>query len=222
MIKSILKPIICTALILGCIDAGAMMKAESPSLLQRIRALLGIAKPLAAGGSRGNGQSICLLSPWIYGGEGPVAIADSRPRIHTSESLNEIRIERNGEMEWRSLASSSQPIRTPLNWPTQAIKPGDQITLILRGRQASAADLVRITLIGATKNKMREYQKAFQTLKFNPELLPGLIKEALDRQDPALAIALLEHSPTSKNTKHLKELLDANPCQSKTSQKNRF
>ena len=222
MMKSFLNPIICAVFVMGCINEGAMMKAESPSLLQRIRDLLGIAKPLAAGGSRGNGQSICLLSPWIYGSEGPVAIADSRPKIHTSGSLNEIRIERNGKTEWRSLASSSQPIQTPLNWPTEAIKSGDQITVILRGRQASAGDLVRITLIGATNNKMKEYQEALQELHEDPELLQGLIKEALDRQDPALAIALLEHSPKSKNTKHFKELLDTNPCQSKTRHQTRF
>ena len=216
---------------LGCINAGAMMKAESPSLLQRIRDLLGIAKPLAAGGSRGsvpssgnrgNGASICLLSPWIYGSEGPVAIADSHPKIHTTGSLNEVRIERNGETEWRTLASSSQPIHTPLDWPTKAIKPGDQITLILRGRQASASDLIRIKLIGATNNKMNEYQETLQQLKDDPELLQGLIKKALERQDPALAIALLEHSPTSENTKHLKNLLDANLCLSKTPHKTRF
>lgn len=214
--KSILKPTICTVLILGCIDAGAMMKAESPSLLQRIRDLLGISKPLAAGGSRGNGQSICLLSPWIHGSKEPVALADSHPIIQTSGNLNEIRIERYGVTEWRALASSSRPIQTPLNWPTQAIKPGDQITLILRGEQASGADLVKIKLIGASKQKMNKYQEALQKVKEEPEHLPDLVKEALDKKDPALAITLLGKSPTSKNTKQLKELLNTNPCQSKT------
>ena len=197
------------------------MKAGDLTLLQRIRDLLGIAKPLAAGGSRGNSQAICLLSPWIYGNKEPVALADSRPIIQTSGSLNEIRIERNGATEWRALASSSQPIQTPLNWPTQAIKPGDQITLILRGRQSPAADLVKITLLGASKNKMIEYQEALQKIKEDPERLPGLVREALDRHDPVLAMTLLRQSPTSKNTKHLKELLDANPCQSKTRDKSR-
>ena len=46
-------------------SAVAEQQAIPPTLLQRIRQLLGLVQPVSPGGSRSFSSKICLISPWL-------------------------------------------------------------------------------------------------------------------------------------------------------------
>lgn len=121
-------------------------KTPPPTLLQRIRELIGLTKaiPVAAGGSRsGDAPSVCLISPRPHlqpDGQALALVYLPRPSIETAGPLNELRLERNGQIIWRQLASSIQPIAGRVAWPLDPLQPGESLTLKLRARGASAGD----------------------------------------------------------------------------------
>ena len=57
-----------------------------------------------------------------------------------AEPLNEVRIERNGTILWRRLASSTQVIEGPIGWPLDALKPNESLQLKLRPRGGSGGE----------------------------------------------------------------------------------
>lgn len=111
--------------------------AQGPSLLQQLRELLGIQRPLAVAGSRSPtlSQGICVISPWPTGSVAAVTTAatpSGTPPIATSVPLAEVQILRNDTLVARLQASSREPLQTPLAWPGDPIPPGGRVDLVLR------------------------------------------------------------------------------------------
>ena len=184
------------------------------SLLQRLRDVLGIVQPLVAAGSRSSGTEICLISPWIQNHKQHALITESRPILHTKHPLNEITIERNGIPVWQQLASSTQPVVTPIPWPRalDPVEPNEIIVLTLRARHAPAGERVRITLQGASQERMTMHQVTLNQFQQNKAQRPELIKAALNQNNTALVIALLEQNHVSSNGGDLSVLLQSQPC----------
>lgn len=199
----------------------ATAETQEPTLLQRLRNLLGIVQPMAAGGSRSSGTQVCLISPWIQKQNNPALITESRPILHTKDPLNEVTIERNGIPVWQRLASSTQPVLTPITWPHELdpVEPGERIVLILRALQAPAAERVRITLQGASHERMKTHEAKLKHLKQNKGQQTLLITEALDENNEELVIALLENSRHTSDRGNLLPILQNQPCQKPDSKK---
>lgn len=193
----------------------ATAEPHEPTLLQRLRNLLGIVQPMAAGGSRSSGTQVCLISPWIQNQNYPALITESRPILHTKLPLNEVTIERNGLPIWQRLASSTQPVLTPIPWPDELepVKPDERIVLILRALHAPASERVRITLQGAPLERMQIHEARLKHLKRNKDQQEKLIKAALDENNEELAIALLENSQYAPSNNKLSQILRNQPCQ---------
>lgn len=135
-------------LVSGLLPAPEVL-AQGPSLMQRLRELLGVQRPLAVAGSRSPGlqQGLCVVSPWpaATGQAKPGAVTPSgAPPIATSADLAELQIHRDGVLAHRLRASSTQPIRTPLAWPISPISPGGSVELVLRPMGSSDAVRIRV------------------------------------------------------------------------------
>lgn len=141
-------------LLLGLVALSpALVQAQGASLLQRLRDLLGIQRPLAVAGSRSPslGEGLCVISPWPAGTEGTTALAltpSGVPPIATSAPLAELRILRDGQLIGRLQASSRDPILTPLAWPGAPIPPGGSVELVLRPLRSSDAVRLRLRRAG--------------------------------------------------------------------------
>lgn len=129
--------------------APAGLAAANPSLLQQIRELLGLQRPLAVGGSRGSSAGLCLLSPW------PLPLADGQlqsrslsgaPPIASQQPLAELQILRGGRLLWRQRASSAAPLPNPLAWPLPPLRPGETLELALRPLGSAAGSFSRLSV----------------------------------------------------------------------------
>jgi hypothetical protein len=115
---------------------GAMVQPPPSSVIQKLRAFLGLNPPVAVGGSRsGSELAVCLLSPWP--GQ-PIGL--NAPVLQAAGPLNEIRIEQGEQVLWERRASSTQAIEGPIAWPIQPLKAGAEVTLKVRPRGASGGD----------------------------------------------------------------------------------
>ena len=77
-------------------SAIAQQQPIPPTLLQRIRQLLGLVQPVAAGGSRGNSKQLCLISPFVASQQEGAVTPTATPTIRVLQPLNEVRIEKMG------------------------------------------------------------------------------------------------------------------------------
>ena len=115
---------------------GAMVQPPPSSVIQKLRAFLGLNPPVAVGGSRsGSELAVCLLSPWP--GQ-PIGLTG--PVLQAAGPLNEIRIEQGEQVLWERRASSTQAIEGPIPWPIQPLRAGAEVTLKVRPRGASGGD----------------------------------------------------------------------------------
>ena len=158
------------AIVLGSNAASA--QSSRTSLIQRIRQMIGIDRPIAAGGSRSSeGLSICLITPRAEinsNGELIAAASVPMPTLLNAEPLNEVRIYRQGISVWRKVASSTAAIEGPINWPIEPVKPEEELMLWLRPRGASGGDFVKITLSGDSKASMNANQKVLAEIGEDP------------------------------------------------------
>jgi hypothetical protein len=173
----------------------AKVSAPPSSVIQKLRAFLGVNPPVAVGGSRsGGGQSICLLSPWPGAirsdGSVPVAVVVSRPALLAAGPLNEVRIEQNNRILWQERASSTKAIEGPINWPIRPLQPGEEITLKLRPRGASGGDFATFLLRVADADVLAENDRQVQAIGDNPTAIKQFL-EQLKPQQAELAVALL-------------------------------
>jgi hypothetical protein len=159
--------------VLLALSAGHGVAAEQPtqkqtpppqqpslSLIQKLRAFLGVNPPIAIGGSRGSdAQSVCLLSPWP--GQ-PVGV--TTPVLQAAGPLNELRLEQGDQLLWQQRASSTKAIEGPVAWPIQPLKPGDVITLKVRPRGASGGDFASFTLRVADAATLQANQRQIEAL----------------------------------------------------------
>jgi len=159
--------------LLFALSSGHGMAAEQPtrhqtsppqqpslSLIQKLRAFLGVNPPIAIGGSRGaDAQSVCLLSPWP--GQ-PVGV--NTPVLQAAGPLNELRLEQGDQLLWQRRASSTQAIEGPVAWPIQPLKPGEVITLKVRPRGASGGDFASYTLRVTDAATLQANQRQIEAL----------------------------------------------------------
>ena len=166
-----------------------------PTLLQRIRELIGLNRRVAAGGSRSSAAlSVCVITPRTAidaKGQAQALVPLPRPTLLAAGPLNEVRIDRGGQPVWRKRASSTQAIEGPISWPIAPIQPGEQLTLLLRPRGASGGDFARIQLTGASAAEMRSHQALVQQLGSDTKAWLKAVDTALDRNQVPLAWALL-------------------------------
>jgi len=167
----------------------------SRSLIQKLRAFLGLNPPVAVGGSRsGGGQSVCLLSPWPdadrKNGSVPVAVLVGRPVLLAAGPLNEVRIEQGNQILWQERASSTKAIEGPITWPIRPLLPGEQITLKLRPRGASGGDFATFSLRVADANRLADNDRQIQAMGADSSAITRFL-EQLKPQQAGLAAAVL-------------------------------
>jgi hypothetical protein len=187
----------------------AVAQSAKPSLLQRIRALIGLNRPIAAGGSRSSAAlAVCVITPRTeldVKGQAQALVPLPRPTILAASPLNEVRIDRGGQPVWRQRASSTQAIEGPISWPVEPIQPGEQLTLLLRPRGASGGDFARIQLTGASATEMISHQALVEQLGSDAKAWLKAVDIALDRNQVPLAWALL-FAPQDPRSAELDEL----------------
>ncbi len=173
----------------------ALAQPNKPSLLQRIRQLIGLNRPIAAGGSRSGGSlSVCVITPRTEideQGGAQALVPLPRPVILAAGPLNEVRLDRGGKLLWRERALSTQPIEGPVNWPLDPIQPGESLQLMLRPRGAAGSEFAVITLTGAPAAEMAAHEQLIEQLGMDAAAWLQAVDQALDRNQTALAWALL-------------------------------
>ena len=202
------------ALVAGLLSSGlltqaAVAQSAKPTLLQRIRALIGLNRPIAAGGSRSSAAlAVCVITPRTEldaKGQAQALVPLPRPTILAAGPLNEVRIDRGDRPVWRQRASSTQAIEGPISWPLEPIQPGEQLTLLLRPRGASGGDFARIQLTGASATEMSSHQALVDQLGSDAKAWLKAVDTALDRNQVPLAWALL-FAPQDPRSAELDEL----------------
>ncbi|WP_411871951.1 hypothetical protein [Vulcanococcus limneticus] len=173
-----------------------------PTPLQIVRRLLGLPQRVAVGGSRSSSAlAVCLISPAITtseptpaagdGAERPLALVPlPAPTLLAAGPLSEVRLERDGVILWRQLASSTQPITGPIPWPLAPLKGGETLQLRLRPLGASGADLATVSLKAATSADLQRAGDGIRALGSSRERWVQAIDQAAST-DPPLAVALL-------------------------------
>jgi len=173
----------------------AKVQIPPRSVIQKLRAFLGVNPPVAVGGSRsGGGKSVCLLSPWPSpdrkGEAVPVTVVVSRPVLLAAGQLNELRLEKGERILWQERASSTQPIEGPIAWPIQPLKPGEQLTLKVRPRGASGGDFATFSLRAADAEILADNDRKIQNVGTDPKAIERFLGQ-LKPQQRELAAALL-------------------------------
>jgi len=165
------------------------VKVQGPprSVIQKLRAFLGVNPPVAVGGSRSGGeQRVCLLSPWPSSerkGEAvPVTVVVTRPVILATGQLNELRLEKAERILWQVRASSAKAIEGPIEWPIQALKPGEAVTLKVRPRGASGGDFATFMLRAADADVLAANDRLIQELGENPEATTRFLEQLKPEQ----------------------------------------
>ncbi|MCP9878058.1 hypothetical protein [Cyanobium sp. A2C-AMD] len=163
-----------------------------PSLVERLRKLLGITTPrVAVGGSRSGGDDqICLISPLIRQTSNALPAATTalrKPTLLAAEELNELRIERDGQILWRQRATSTTALAGPIPWPLDPLRPGERVTLWLRPRGSAGGDFAKVALIAAGTSQ----QQNAETLLNNPRGRLAAVQAAATAGDDQLALELL-------------------------------
>lgn len=136
-------------------------EARRPTLLQRLRELIGLNPRQAVGGSRGaSAKSVCLISPRLEASpeaSRPTAVvALLSPTLLAAGELNEVRLEQGGRLLWQQRSSSTTPISGPIAWPLPPLSPGQEMLLRLRPRGASGGDFAEIKLRAGSADQQRE------------------------------------------------------------------
>ncbi len=210
LMRDCFKALLASAVLSGTLlISPAMAETAKPTLLQRIRALIGLNRPIAAGGSRsGNGPAVCMITPRTeidQKDQAQAVVPLPRPTILAAGPLNEVRIDRNGKPVWRQRASSTQAIEGPISWPIEPIKPGENLTLLLRPRGASGGDFAVIHLTGAAAAEMSTNEALTARLGVDAAAWLQAVEGALDRDQVALAWALL-FAPQDPRSQELDDL----------------
>jgi hypothetical protein len=182
-------------LALVLLGPAASAQTVKSTLLQRIRQLIGLNRPIAAGGSRSStALVVCVITPRTEldnSGQARAVVPLPRPTILAAGPLNEVRIDRGGQLLWQRRASSTASIEGPIPWPLEPIQPGEHFILLLRPRGASGGDFARIHLTGASASEMRAHEALVTQLGRDAKAWLQAIDNALDQQQVPLAWALL-------------------------------
>jgi hypothetical protein len=174
-----------------CATPTSHAQAAQQTWLQKLRQLIGLSHPISAGGSRGTGDRVCLISPQVVQSPDGKAVAvalSSQPTIIAMGTFNEIRIERGGVLVWRKLATSQAPLVSPLAWPLQPIQPNELVRLQLRPRKASGADFAELLLQGGSKEAMAQFDAISQVLDAAPHRTAATVEALMNNNKVNLAL----------------------------------
>lgn len=192
------RRVLAVALLLGLLAPQVSWAAPAaPSLLQRIRALIGLNRkvPVAAGGSRGgSAMEVCVIAPRTNvdaQGRAVAVMPLPQPTILAADPLNEVRILRGQQVVWQRRASSTTPIEGPIPWPLAPIQPGEELSLQLRPRGGGGGDFAVVSLRGAAAAEQQAAVALVQRLGTDPSAWLQAVDAALDRGQVPLAWALL-------------------------------
>jgi hypothetical protein len=139
-------------------------------------------------------EEVCLLTPRT--GSGPDGAARAvvpipRPTIFVVGDLEQVRIERNGRLEWERRAASGAPLHGPIAWPLEPIRAGEGLRLGLRPALAPAGRFAVIELIGAPQAVLQRNERLLRRLGDDPAAWLAAFESAWEGGDQALALALL-------------------------------
>ena len=220
MKRFLITTLLSSSLLLPCSAVAQQQASIPPTLLQRIRQLLGLVQPVAAGGSRGSNKQLCLLSPYVTSPQQGAITPTATPTIRVLQPLNEVRIDKDGRTIWRKVASSSQAINGHMAWPLPPLKPGEQVELVLRPRGASGGDQARVRLQAASADVLAQTRELLDNLSSHPEGWGSAVVDALRNNNNALAMVLLHarnngasSGETSNGDATLEHLIQATACQ---------
>ncbi|MBM5824726.1 MAG: hypothetical protein FJ054_05050 [Cyanobacteria bacterium M_surface_10_m2_119] len=158
--------------------------------------LVGPTASQAAVQRQGPPAAVCVIAPRVE----PVEEVDAfgvvptpRPRLVMVEPLLELRIERQGRPTWQRRGTQQEPIRTPLDWPTAPIAPGELVLLRLQPRGADSDAFAHVQLAGASAERMESARRLILSLGGDGQAWLEAFEQALAASDVPLAWALLFH-----------------------------
>ena len=204
------------SLLLGSSSKATTEDQIDATLLQRIRALLGIVQPIETAGTRGRSQKVCVISPFVNSLDQVAIIPTEKPSIKVLEPLNELSVETEDELTiWKIVGSSTSAIKGLISWPVDPIRPGQRLIMVIRPRGASGGEVARIELKGASKNVMEQTEHLLNSFNGNPKKWEESLNEALNGNNYALAIILINKSYHLSSTSKiaLNELIAKEACQ---------
>ena len=164
------------------------------SAVRRTCLAIGLSLALVSGGAPLRAATVCVLTPRLSlnaRGEAVAAVAIASPTILSTELLEEIRIEREGELLWQRRALPGEPIEGPIPWPLAPMRPGQRLVLMLRPQGVQADYYALIVLEGDPASRMYRAQKDLDSLGSDPLAWWAAIQQAFDRDDISLGLALL-------------------------------
>lgn len=215
-----MRHILITSLLSFSLLLGSSSKASTEdqidaTLLQRIRLLLGIVQPIETAGTRGQTQKVCVISPFVSSLDQVTFIPTDKPSIKVLEPLNALSIETEDELSiWKIVGSSTSAIKGLISWPTDPIRPGQSLVLVVQPRGASGGDVARIKLKGASKDVMAQTKQLLSSLNGNPKKWEEALSEAFNSKNYALAVILINRSYHLSSTSKiaLNELIAKEAC----------
>lgn len=155
---------------------------------------LGLALAVLPGAARLQAAAVCVLTPRLAlnaRAEAVAAVPIGAPTILSTEPLEEVRIEREGEVLWQRRALPGEPIEGPIPWPLAPIRPGQRLVLLLRPLGVRKDDFALIELEGDPAERMARAQRQLDGLGSDPDLWWAAIQRTFDRGDLSLGLALL-------------------------------
>ncbi len=178
---------------------------------------LGFALALLPAAARLHAATVCVLTPRLAlnaRAEAIAAVPIGAPTILSTESLLEVRIERNGELLWQRRALPGEPIEGPIPWPLAPIRPGQRLVLLLRPLGVRTDDYAIIALEGDPAERMERAQRELDGLGNDPEAWWAAIQSSFDRGDLSLGLALLYalEGPASPRLDHLRRAVFQAGC----------
>ena len=214
MKRILITTLLSSSLLLSTAAVAQQQAPIPPTLLQRIRQLLGLVQPVAAGGSRGDSKQLCLISPYVTSTQQGAVTPTATPTLRVRQPLNEVRIEKDGRTIWRKVASSSQAINGLISWPLAPMQPGERLELVLRARGASGADLARVPLQAASAEVLAQTRAVLDEITQNPQAWESAMGQALQSNNKALAMVLLNarSSEASGSDGALEQLIQSTAC----------
>ncbi len=153
--------------------------------------------------------AVCVIAPLLEGNGREPSLAKvpiGRPTIFSTDSLEEVRIERSGIRLWERQAGPDGPIEGPIRWPLPPIRAGETLLLLLRPRGAGEDDFAMVSLQGDPLARMASAEAELDGLGTDPSAWWQAVQRAIDRDDLPLAIAYLFafEGPSSPQLDHLR------------------
>lgn len=171
----------------------------------------------------GEALAICLLSPAAGPEREGLVRAISPlpdPTIFARGEFAEIRLEEDGQVLWRRLASGDQPLQGPLAWPLDELRPGQQVLLRLRPIEVGASEFANVELVGASAETLARSSRLRRTLGRDPAAWLRAVIREMRSGSSELGLALLFdfNGPSSPELNALRREIHDQACDSALNQ----